>query len=76
MSESIYIYNRYINGFIDANSGNINKRLWSFIKHNKKVYPQYMLMILYLQIIMKNQMPLTTIYFNLYSRKLVISTHS
>ena len=52
-------YNAYINSFIEAENGNVTKRLWSFIKHQKKinvVYPQYMLMILLLQTARKNPM--------------------
>ena len=29
-------YNAYINSFIEAENGNVTKRLWSFIKHQKK----------------------------------------
>ena len=52
-------YNIYINSFIDADNGNITKRLWSFIKHIKKhqcSIPQYMLLIPSLQIAKNNLM--------------------
>ena len=54
---------KYINGFIDTNSDNITKdygHLSNTVRKISVVHLQYMLMILYLQIIMKNQMPLTT----------------
>jgi len=57
----------------------ITKRLWSFIKQKKKDHysiPQYMLMILFLQIVMKNSMLLAKIMHQCLPKKIFISTYN